>query len=137
MSTISFSINDESESAKDAEGILDTSGFSSFKQNSDGAIISINSDISKHAVEFESFTRSKPHWVDKLIYPKFFTHMYNSDGRQYYTTKPCILPCLALSVATIFVLTAFLYPLTVNEFTSCQFERSSLSNDIGLYREIP
>jgi hypothetical protein len=32
-------------------------------------------------------------------------------------------------------MTAFLYPLSVNEYIACGFERSPLSNQIGLHHE--
>ena len=137
MSTISFSINDESR--KDSEEILVTSDFNSLDKKSNDVLGSIYSEFDKDAelVEWHDFPVEKSNILDRLIYPKFFTHMYNSDGRQYYTSRLCILPCLGLAMATLVVVTAFLYPLTVNEFTSCEFERQPLSNDIGLFDNVP
>ena len=137
MSTISFSINDESR--KDSEEILVTSNFDSLDKKNDNVLGSIYSEFDKDAVMVEQhdLPADKSNMLDRLIYPKFFTHMYNSDGRQYYTSRLCILPCLALAMAILVVMTAFLYPLTVNEFTSCEFERQPLSNDIGLFDDVP
>ena len=113
-----------------------TSNFGSLDKKNDNMLGSIYSELSKDDLIVEQ-PADKSNLLDRLIYPKFFTHMYNSDGRQYYTSRLCILPCLGLAMAILVVITAFLYPLTVNEFTSCEFERQPLSNDIGLYDNVP
>jgi len=69
-----------------------------------------------------------------LSHPKFFTSLYNINGRQIYSSKCTIISGLFFIFAINVILVFYVYPMLTEQYISINFERMQLSNSISMVR---